>query len=293
MFLIFAFLLFFLLPLPLFGWGGVAHFYFGSLVLENLELLPDQISYLLATYPYDFLYGLVLADIIIGKSYTSWENHSHNWKVVFSLFPLAENDYNKAFIWGYLAHLAADTIAHNFFLPEMFIRYFHGRMKNHSYWELKFETCFPDQVWNKMVEIQKLAHPENDELLKEGLKPTLFSFSTNRRLFDLMNLQRRLKSWRNFMKKLSGKSMYKIPLDRYEFYVNRSVDAMIDLLAGGENSFIVTLDPTGKESLRVGFKIKKDLRRLKKSRIREDMIQRIILENIPSIPPGKYSRRGM
>ncbi len=289
MFLIISSVFLFMLPLPLFGWGGVAHFYFGSLLLDNLSLVSSETALLLARYPYDFLYGLVLADIIIGKRYTTWENHSHNWKVAFSLFSLAEKEHNLAFIWGYLSHLAADVIAHNFFLPEMFIRYFHGKMKNHSYWELKFETCFDHTIWDDVARIGKMAHSDNDALLKRGLQPTLFSYSTNRRLFDLMNLQRRLKSWRKFMKRLSERSVYKIPEDRYHFYMKRSVDAMIDVLSEGEDAFIVGMDPTGKKALKTGFRIKKDLRRLRKEKVSDEIIQELILENLPEIPPGKFS----
>ena len=93
------------------------------------------------------------------------------------------------------------------------------------------------------------------------------------------------------MKRLSVKSIYKIPEDRYEFYVNRSVDAMVDLLSYGEDAFIVKMDPTGRESLRLGFRIKRDLRKLVKEGVSEDTIQQIILEGLPYIPPGKFSGR--
>ncbi len=287
------FLTFFLMlfPFHLYGWGGVAHYYFGQLILENAGLISSTAAAVIVEYPYDFLYGLLAADIIIGKKYTTWENHSHNWEVAFSLFTLADREYKVSFVWGYLSHLAMDVIAHNFFLPEMFIRYYHGKMRNHSYWEMKFETCFPDSVWLSIRKVEKGAHREDDEVLRAGLKPTLFSFAINRRLFDLLSLQRRVRAWKNVIRRISTRSIYKIPEDRRDFYINRSVDAALDILENGENAFITSLDPTGRSSIRNGFQIKRKLRELRDI-AGEEVVNSLILENIPQIPAGKFSLRG-
>ncbi len=291
--IIFFFLLFlfFLFPPQLHAWGGVAHFYMGLTALDWLDMVEEEVAKLIRTYPSDFLYGMMIADIIVGKKYSIWEKHSHNWNVGFSLFKYAEKKYHFSFVWGYLSHLASDVIAHNFFLPEMFIRYYHGKMKTHSYWELKFETCFDEEVWKNASKLPGKVHRDNDELLKRGLSPTLFSFSTNRRVFDIVNFQRKLKVWRNFVNTLSRRSIYKIPEDRKEFYLSRSIDAIFDLIKYGEDSSLISLDPTGSAALKRGFKIKKMLRDIKRSGIKEQEIHEIIFSHLPEIPPGIYSRR--
>lgn len=285
--------LFFLLfsPVHLHAWGGVTHFYFGTTVLTNLDLVTAEIANIIGEYPYDFLYGMVLADIIVGKKYADWEEHSHNWKVGFSLFGFAAEKFHIAFLWGFISHLAADVMAHNFFLPEMFIRYYHGKMKTHVYWEAKFDTCFPDNVWLSLSKIQKNVHKSDDEVLRKGLKPTLFSFATNKRIFDIVNFQRKIKGWRDITRRFSSRSIYKIPEDRKLFYINRSVDSIIDVLNHGSEASIVQLDPTGGKALTYGLTIKKDLRKLRKGGVTEQDVHQLVLSNLPRIPPGPFSRR--
>ena len=52
-------------------------------------------------------------------------------------------------IWGscsggittsaFLAHLAADTVAHNYFVPYQTVVSFHRSRTRHAYWELRYE----------------------------------------------------------------------------------------------------------------------------------------------------------
>ena len=76
---------------------------------------------LLHAFPYDFLYGSIAPDTSFAKKYVPRGRHSHFWHVGQETFDFAGSDALRAFGLGYLAHLAADTVAHNFFVPRQLL----------------------------------------------------------------------------------------------------------------------------------------------------------------------------
>ena len=49
---------------------------------------------------------------MFGKKYLPDEKSSHNWDVALGPFDAAKTQQQKAFVYGYMSHLAADTVAH-------------------------------------------------------------------------------------------------------------------------------------------------------------------------------------
>src|SRR5438552_1494469 len=99
------------------AWTPGTHVYLGESVLANLHQLPTAIADLLRAFPYDFLYGNIAADTSMAKKYAPVGRHCHAWHVGQEILDLAPTDPLRAFGHGYLAHLAADSVAHNFFVP--------------------------------------------------------------------------------------------------------------------------------------------------------------------------------
>lgn len=99
------------------AWTPGTHVYLGESLLANLHLLPVATAELLRAFPFDFLYGNIAADSSIAKKYAPVGRHSHYWQVGQEIHDLAESDALRAFGLGYLCHLAADVVAHNFFVP--------------------------------------------------------------------------------------------------------------------------------------------------------------------------------
>ena len=54
----------------------------------------------------------------LGKKFFVFARLAHNWKVGFALRDEAKTDENRACAYGYLAHLAADTISHTEYVPQ-------------------------------------------------------------------------------------------------------------------------------------------------------------------------------
>ena len=122
------------------AWTPGTHVYLGDSVLANLHQLPGLVADLLRAFPYDFLYGNIAADTSIAKKYAPVGRHCHAWHVGQEIFDLAPTDPLRAFGLGYLSHLAADAVAHNFFVPRQLLLTSSTTALGHSYWESRFET---------------------------------------------------------------------------------------------------------------------------------------------------------
>ena len=108
-----------LVPADALAWGPGVHMALGNRVLDSLALTAAPIAKLLAVHGREFLYGCMSADIFVGKGSRFTPRHSHNWDTGFTLLERSESPEIKAYAWGYLSHLAADTIAHNYYVPNM------------------------------------------------------------------------------------------------------------------------------------------------------------------------------
>src|SRR5579862_1392611 len=100
-----------LTPSAAYAWTPGTHVFLGEAVMRSLDLLPSGVSDLLRTFPYEFLYGSIAADTSIAKKYAPVGRHCHSWTVGFEIFDRASDEALRSFGMGYLAHLAADTVA--------------------------------------------------------------------------------------------------------------------------------------------------------------------------------------
>ena len=124
-----------LFPVAAYAWTPGTHVYLGESVLANLHQLSAVVADLLRAFPYDFLYGNIAADTSMAKKYAPVGRHCHAWHVGQEIFDLAHTDPLRAFGLGYLSHLAADAVAHIFFVPRQLLLTSGTAALGHSYWE--------------------------------------------------------------------------------------------------------------------------------------------------------------
>ncbi len=249
-----------LLPETVHAWGGGTHLLIGLEVLSKLQQLPPQLATLLGAYPNDFLYGCLAADIIVGKKYTHYLLHCHRWRIGRRLLQSAQDDSQLACAYGYLCHLAADVVAHNYYVPYKTIRSFSTIALRHTYWELRFESFVEPPIWARAREVCLVGRPHDDALLRRIMAPTLFSFGTSKRIFNSILLLSRLERWQLLIKTLSTRSQHQLrPEDRQE-YLGCTMEVVMDILTHGEESFCWALDPTGEVALEVAQQMRRHLR---------------------------------
>jgi hypothetical protein len=234
------------------AWTHGTHIYLGETVLANLRLLPAAIADLLHAFPYDFLYGSIAPDASIAKRYVPEGRHSHFWNVGQETYDFAENDALRAFGLGYLSHLAADTIAHNYFVPRQLLLTSSTRTMGHSYWEVRAETHLTDRFSRKARDLIQLDHSVADRYLEKIISPTLFSVSTNRRLFRGMVHLTHTKSWQRAMQAARERSRWLLSDLDVERHLAMAYDLTMDVLTeiGHQSGHARGFDPSGHDPLR-------------------------------------------
>jgi hypothetical protein len=254
------------LPSEAFAWAPGTHLYYAKELLHFGHLLPDTVRQLLTTYRADFLYGCIAADITLGKAYVEYIYNCHNFDVGISLLEHAKNPAEEAFVYGYISHLACDTVSHNYFVPFQNVRHFEQATFRHAYWEVRLDEHFGDRVWHELEDI--IANKRNhshDRLLDGALKDTIFSFRTNKILFSSMIAIQRLKKWQGFVKTVNRRSQLQFDIEHLDEYNRLAVTAMILLFRDWEKSPVYGVDPTGAKSMEEAMQVRKNLRQLKKA----------------------------
>ena len=249
------------LPSEAWAWTPGTHIFLGEAVLRALAHLPGGVAELLAAFPYDFLYGSIAADTSIAKKYAPAGRHCHSWNVGFEIHERAGDEPLRAFALGYLAHLAADTVAHNYFVPRYLAITSSTNALGHSYWESRFETHLGERFSRRAREVILLDHGRSDEHLDRILSPTIFSTSTNRRIFRGMVYVTDTESWQRIFQLASERSRWDLADPDVGRYLVRSFDYIMDLLRRFHAAEAFALDPAGEEPLRMAKRVRRDARR--------------------------------
>ena len=166
------------------AWGPGTHVALGEMVLASLYLLPPAMRAVLERFPLHFLYGSIAADISFAKKYVPEGRHCHNWHVGEEILHEAESERLRAVGLGYLAHLAADTVAHNLYVPRRLLLTSTTEALGHTYWEHRMDVHVGEEYLRLARSVvMDHDHSEADALFDRVLSRTIFTFRVNRRIF--------------------------------------------------------------------------------------------------------------
>lgn len=247
-----------LLPDRLHAFGPATHIFLGEQLLGSLHLLPVALADLLRRHPLSFLYGNVAADISFAKKYVPAGRHSHYWHVGEEILAGARNDRLRAAGFGYLCHLAADTVAHNYFVPRQLMLTSSTKALGHSYWEHRLDVELGEGYTGRAREIvMEYDHSEADNLFDSILSGTIFSFETNRRLFRGMVRFQDNDRWQNVFARVLERSRWDLHTPDVDGYLSRSFDSMVDYLLRRRASHAAGRDPIGDFNLHLSKKVRR------------------------------------
>lgn len=238
-----------LFPQDAWAWSPGTHIFLGQTVLANLPALPQAIAELLAAHPLDFLYGSIAADTSFAKKYVPVGRHSHSWHVGEEIYELAGSPPLRAFGLGYLAHLAADVVAHNFFVPRQLVVTSSSQALGHSYWEARFDMHVGDAHARTARELIQRDHGASDTHLDRILSPTIFSVRTNRRLFRGMVQLTDMTSWIRVVQLAAEASRWDLADRLVEHHMQTAYDYVMDMFIAGDGALARRSDPSGHDAL--------------------------------------------
>ena len=255
---IIALVLLLILPDAAWAFGPAAHVYLGTHLLDTLTLISPQIADILRAHPQSFLYGSMAADISFAKKYVPAGRHCHFWHVGEEILHAAKNDRLRAVGYGYLSHLAADTIAHNFFVPRQLMLTATTKALGHAYWEHRLDVQLGSKYTALAREVvMDYDHSEADNLFDSVLSGTIFSFETNRRLFRGMIRFQDNDRWHYVLDRAIQASRWDLADSTMEDYLSRSFEFIVDYLLRGRESMPAALDPVGDFNLQLAKKVRK------------------------------------
>lgn len=249
-------------PEAAYAWGPGVHLALGNSVLGNLGCLPPLVGGLLACHKNAFLYGCLSADIFIGKGTTFRPGHSHNWVTGFKLLQSAKDPRVTAYAYGYLSHLAADVVAHNYYVPNALWRMSSGGKISHVYVEARADSRFEEE---RELALRLFKHPNRDT------DSTLLSAMERRKLPFLLKKQivkgslrvTGSKEWGHSLRFVDNLLPWPQKTSDLDEMVNLSRNLVFEFLSDPKASSAVSFDPIGSRNLRVVREMRSRNRRRK------------------------------
>jgi hypothetical protein len=248
---------------PGFSWGPGIHIQLTRRALDQIRRRRDQNEdhRIVLAHPDAFLYGNIAADLINFKKYGGMKNHCHNWSIRERLQELARTDLERAFILGYVCHLAADVIAHNHFIPYHRVRGIPPLILGHAYWEALADATVSDEDWDIVAALRRnKALHRNDHLIWEAVRWRALGSRSNKWIFNnilLLNLRR---SWRDLIRlALRRRGNHSLDTEFFRHCWNRCLRNMLDIFDGDRLAVLKLRDPTGRVALRGARLLRRDL----------------------------------
>jgi hypothetical protein len=248
-------------PSHAWAWGPLAHLDFSSGALSLAAAFSPATRLLLSQYASEFLYGSLAADIIVGKNLARYAVHCHNWTVGFRVLDRAKGDPQKAFSLGFLAHLSADTVAHNYYIPYKTVQGYAQRAAGHAYWELRYDQRLSSELWKVARHVSQAEFREHDEHLEECLSESyVVPFALSKKLFGGLLLAARLRKWQRMSEVLAAERDMSLQEEEVRECRKLAVAQITGMLRDGTDAACTAADPTGGRNLHVAADLRKRLR---------------------------------
>lgn len=237
-----------LLPDAAFAWGPGVHMVAAHWLLQNASLLPAAVGSALLAHPDAFLYGSLSADIFIGKGCTVTPSHSHNWSTGHTLYEAADTPRLHAYACGYLSHLAADTVAHNHYVPTLLGGTPGTGKLSHVYVEMQADRMVE---WDaaEAVSLFRLPNGAADRTLLRATHGGHWPFAFKKRLFQGSLAVSGRQSWRRSLRLVHRVMPHAADRAYLREMVDVSVRAVVDVLRDPYGSAVTGIDPIGSDHL--------------------------------------------
>lgn len=233
------------------AWGPAVHTVISCNILGSCSQILPYIASIIQAFPHEFIYGGIAADFFIGKGQKKKDRHSHNWETGFKLLSGVNNEREAAYAYGFLSHLGADVVAHNYFVPDLIHRVSKWKRIGHFYSEAVADK-FVDPVYLKITkDVLAMDHGDCDRLLKltevrngYGLRAKKHIYTQSVKISDYLYCL-------PVFSDMEIGSAYNVEDEYMAFMIELSFKVVRDLLSYPESSACLTHDPIGSDNLRL------------------------------------------
>jgi len=275
------------------AWGPGTHLEFEHRVFRRRrERLPAGVAALIEEHRAAWQYGHIAADIINFKAIGGPYSHCHRWGIVDEMRNLSTSDAERAFVLGYSAHLAADTIAHNHFVPYHLARFARTQGLGHLYWELNADRFVPEERWEVVTRLK--AEPELarlDELVNRTVPKKALSMSTNKLIFNHVLLVSERRRWRDHVLKLHPLSQVDLSRGFLDLFRDAAIERIFLALQPRGLARLAHVDANGKSAQKRAMETRRKLveRFLSPRRARDGVCEALAAEFLIGMqsPPPK------
>jgi len=233
------------------AWGPAMHTAIACRILQDGIAILPAIAQIIKSFPREFVYGSLAADFFVGKGSKPREGHSHNWQTGFRLLRKARSDQDAAYAYGFLTHLAADVIAHNYFVPNLIHQVSTWRKMGHLYWEAKADRAVGPIYMDIAKDILSKDELGCDHLLNAAVGKKRNGLKTRRQIFtQTVKLSDYLTNSMSAAL-VDMSTRYRISPTYLAFMANLSYDLAKDALTHPYSSPCLSFDPIGSQNLRL------------------------------------------
>ncbi|UCE60701.1 MAG: zinc dependent phospholipase C family protein [Phycisphaerales bacterium] len=249
------------------AWGPAVHIGMARTVLDSLSILPVAVAAILARNGIAYLYGNIAADIVFAKRLSRVKQFCHHWSTAFRLLDRASSEQGRAFAYGYLSHLAADTVAHGKYVPHQIMISNCSTRFGHLYWESRADAVEKEASWRELETVLDDDHDHHHATLEPYISDTFLSYELNRLLFNHMNALAVRRTFRRTMKVLGRRSRWNLSDALMEGYRAECVERISAILREGKQSALLREDPNGTSALMHLSVRRREQRRLRRQGI--------------------------
>lgn len=245
------------------SWGPGNHLEFAHRVYRNRrKFAASLVAQLLKEQQAAYFYGNIAADIINFKGWGGHYNHCHRWTIVEEMRAHASSAAEEAFVLGYLSHLAADTIAHNHFVPYHLARYARTKGLGHLYWEMRADRFVPETRWKTLAALKADRSLDAlDELVNRTVPRKALSMRTNKLVFNHLLLISERDRWRRGVDRLHEIAWAPLEEDFLEHFRHAAVGRIRLALSPDGLEPLLHIDTNGKVAQETAWRLRKGIMR--------------------------------
>jgi hypothetical protein len=251
------------------AWGPLAHLNFSAQALANLGVVQPGLRGVLQDFGNEFLYGSLAADIVVGKNMARFLYHCHNWRVGFNVFKHAKPGAEQSFALGFLSHLAADIVAHNYFVPYKTVASYHKANTRHAYWELRYDQRMDKDLSRVARLVTTRAIRNHDDYLERMLYgSSVIPFGVSKQLFRSLLAAARIGRFGQVSRlALARERNLALEPDLVVETNEIALRSILGMLNEGEHSEAARADATGARNIRLATDLRKALKQKTAKRI--------------------------